>query len=271
MDYISIQDLEVFAKHGVFPEEQRLGQKFLVSAKLYMDLSPAGKSDALECSVDYGKVCHLITELMTENTYKLLEKAAEEVAHMLLVTFAGVDQAEVTVKKPWAPIGLPLDTAAVTVTRKWNRTYIALGSNMGDCENYLNQAVLQMEENENCRVTAVSDYIITKPYGGVAQDDFLNGAAIVDTLYTPEELLGFLHEIEQKADRKRDVHWGPRTLDLDILFYGNEVVQTEELTIPHPDMHNRDFVLQPLDQLAPGFVHPLLQKTVRNMLLQLKE
>ena len=101
------------------------------------------------------------------------------------------------------------------------------------------------------------------------QDDFLNGAVELETLYDPQELLDRLHEIEQNANRKRLVHWGPRTLDLDILFYDDLVQDDPSLTLPHPDMQNRDFVLRPMAELAPNFLHPVFQKTIGQLLKEL--
>ena len=97
------------------------------------------------------------------------------------------------------------------------------------------------------------------------QDEFLNGALLLKTLFTPYELLDELHVIEQSAGRERIVHWGPRTLDLDILFYDDMILDTEELTIPHAEIALRDFVLEPMDQIAPCFRHPVLNKTIRQL------
>ena len=107
---------------------------------------------------------------------------------------------------------------------------------------------------------------MTAPYGGVEQEDFLNAAMELETLYTPEELLDVLHTVEQAAKRERLVHWGPRTLDLDILFYDDLVQDDSALTLPHPDMQNRDFVLKPMVELAPHFVHPVFHQTMQQLL-----
>lgn len=117
MDKIRIQDLEIYAKHGVFPEENVLGQKFLVSMALHMDTRAAGETDALEDSVDYGAVCHLVNRVMQENTFKLIERAAEVVAESVLAQFPLVQRIQVEIKKPWAPIGLPLNYVSVEIDR----------------------------------------------------------------------------------------------------------------------------------------------------------
>ena len=120
-----------------------------------------------------------------------------------------------------------------------------------------------------CRVKNVSSVIETKPYGGVEQDDFLNGVVEIETMYSPYALLDFLHELEQKADRKREIHWGPRTLDLDIIFYDDEISDDVNLTIPHPDMQNRDFVVLPMCELAPNYIHPVFGKKMSDLKINL--
>ena len=266
MDQIKIEELEIFANHGVYPEENALGQKFVISAVLYTDTRPAGKSDDLEQSVNYGEVSQKIKEYMEGHTWKLLESAAEHLAFELLVSFPRVRKIRLEIRKPWAPVRLPLKTVAVEILRQWHQAYLALGSNMGDKRAHLERAVELLRETPGCRVTAVSDFITTAPYGYLEQDDFLNGCLILDTLLTPEELLERLHEIEQSEKRERLIHWGPRTLDLDIIFYDDLVMDTDTLHIPHVEMHKRDFVLKPLAQIAPWKRHPLSGKTVAQML-----
>ena len=110
-----------------------------------------------------------------------------------------------------------------------------------------------------------SSYLVTKPYGGVEQDDFLNACVELETLLPPAELLERLHEIEQAAHRERLIRWGPRTLDLDILLYDDLILETGDLVIPHVEMHLRDFVLRPLREIAPHKRHPDFQKTITQL------
>ncbi len=265
MDKIKIKDLELYCRHGVFPEEQALGQKFLVSATLYADTRRAGREDCLDASINYGTVCREIKDFLEKHTYKLIEAAAEQTARELLLRFPLLLKIDLELKKPWAPIGLPVETVSVEISRGWHTVYAALGSNMGDREGYLNQAVKALEATPDIRVEQVSDFIVTEPYGVTDQEEFLNGCVKLRTLLTPYELLDRFHEIEQEADRVRIRRWGPRTLDLDILFYDDLVMDEEFLTIPHKDMQNRDFVLRPMKQLAPWLRHPVLNKTIEKM------
>lgn len=265
-DEIHIENLEIFANHGVFQEETNLGQKFLVSLVMYVDTRKAGKTDCLEESVHYGEVSHFITTYTKKHTRKLIEAAAEDLAEALLLHYPLLKGVTLELKKPWAPVGLPLETVSVKITRFWHRAYLGLGSNLGDKQAYLEQAVKALEEAKGCRVAKVSSYLVTEPYGGVEQDDFLNACLALDTLLSPQELLEQLHVIEQAAHRERLIHWGPRTLDLDILLYDDEIMETEDLIIPHVEMHKREFVLKPLSEIAPYKRHPVYQKTVTELL-----
>ena len=267
MDQIIIKELELYSNHGVYKEEKVLGQKFLVSAVLYTDTKRAGKSDKIEYSVNYGEVCHRIREIMEGNTFDLIERVAETIAERRLIEFDLSRKTEVEVKKPWAPIGLPIQSVSVRIERQWHRAYIGIGSNMGDRMKYINEAVKQMKQEDDLRLICVSDLAETEPYGYTEQDKFINGCIGIDTLKTPEELLEYLQGLENNAGRERIVHWGPRTLDLDILLYDDIVIHGDHLTIPHPEIPKRSFVLEPLVQIAPYERHPVLNKTI----LELKD
>ena len=265
-DCISINDLVVFANHGVMNEEKIMGQKFLVTLRLYADMSRAAETDDLAYAVNYAEVCSFVTEFTKNNRSKLIEAAAENIANAILTAYPMIEEVDITLKKPWAPIGLPLDSVAARLTRKRSVAYIGIGSNMGDKKAYLDFAVDALGECGSVRVIKVSEYIITKPVGGVEQDDFLNACIEIDTVLTPVKLLELLHEIENRAGRERKVHWGPRTLDMDILLYGDEIVCTPELVIPHPELVNREFALRSLAEIAPYAYHPVAEEYAVNLL-----
>ncbi|NMA55321.1 MAG: 2-amino-4-hydroxy-6-hydroxymethyldihydropteridine diphosphokinase [Firmicutes bacterium] len=147
---------------------------------------------------------------------------------------------------------------------------IALGSNIGNKEQNIKRALEKMKER-GLRVTEISPLIETEPYGYQNQDTFLNGACIVKTNLSPLELLKLLQDIEQEMGRVRKIRWGPRNIDLDIIFYDDLIMDENELKIPHPDAHNRLFVLGPIYELAPFFVHPIYNKTVAQLYKELAE
>lgn len=261
-DIIRIRNLETFGNHGLIPEENVLGQKFFISADVYTSTRQAGKKDNLKQSIHYGEVCREIDSFIRQNTFKLIEKVAENLAEHLLLTHPLMTGIKLEIKKPWAPIGLPLDFVSIEITRSWHEVYIGLGSNIGESEQLIHTAITQLDNLKTSQVIKVSKLIKTKPYGGVEQPDFINGVLQLKTLLTPNELLEALHQIEHQAGRKRSVHWGPRTLDLDILLYDEQLVFEENLTIPHIDMTNREFVLTPLAEIAPYAIHPATGKTI---------
>lgn len=265
MDEIRIDNLKIFAHHGVFEHENINGQNFFVNAVLYTDTEKAGTLDSLELSTDYGSVCTLIHETMTQNTFSLIESAAQKTALEILTNFPLVESVDIEVRKPEAPVEMEFESLSVKIHRGWHTAVIALGSNIGDSRKYIENAVEQLGKSEYIKDVKVSDLIVTKPYGYTEQDDFLNGALLCKTVLSPHMLLDFMHSVENSADRTREIHWGPRTLDLDLIFYDDAVIDTPDLTVPHTDMHNRAFVLEPLNSIAPYYRHPVLNLTVSQL------
>ena len=265
MDCINIKKLEIFAYHGVNEEEKENGQTFFINACIYSDIVTPGLSDDLEDTVNYSKVCKFINKFFTENRFDLIEAAALQTARAVLKNFPKIRKIDLEVNKPEAPVSLSFENISVKVSVEWTKGYLSIGSNMGDKEEYLNEAVQEFYNDDNCRVNAVSNFVETKPYGPVEQDNFLNGCIEIETIYSPRELLDRIHEIEDINERTREVHWGPRTLDIDIVLFGEEVIDEPDLKIPHIEMHKRAFVLVPLNQIAPNALHPVFNKTVSQL------
>src|SRR4051794_5146959 len=146
--------------------------------------------------------------------------------------------------------------------------YVALGSNLGDRTQSLDRAVALLRQH--VAVTKVSTYRETAPVGGPAgQGPYLNAVAEVQTDLAARDLLGVLLAIEDQLGRVRTERWGPRTLDLDLLLYGLDVIAEPDLTVPHPRLHERRFVLEPLVEIAPLAIHPILQSTAADLLRRL--
>jgi len=144
------------------------------------------------------------------------------------------------------------------------RIYLATGSNLGDKAANLSAALALIEKLVG-NLVAVSGIYRTAAWGIEDQPEFLNQALAVDTVLNPETLLATVLDIEHKMGRERGIRWGERLIDIDVLFYGNLVYQTQRLTIPHPFIQERNFVLQPLMDIAPDLVHPVLHKTIREL------
>lgn len=270
-DEIRIKGLKIYAYHGCHQEEKDKGQEFTLDITLHINLTRAGLTDDLDNTVNYSAVSKKAYEVFTKYSYNLIEAAAEEVAEEILLEFSKVDGVEIELFKPHAPIPLDFENVSVYIKRARHTAFIAVGSNLGEKEDTIKKAQEMLLKVNGNDLIKESSLIVTKPYGVTDQPDFVNGMWKITTLMEPLDLLKKLNEIEARLGRERTLHWGPRTIDLDIIYYDDLVMDSEKLTIPHIDMANRTFVLKPLLEVDPYVRHPLTKLRAEEMLKELSE
>ena len=255
-DRISIDGIVVSTVVGALPHEREIPQPLRIDIELLVDLHDAGRSDELADTVNYGEVAIQVAAAVRESKDVLLERVADRVAEIAL-GFERVEAVEVKVTKLRPPVPEHLDTTSVAITRSAgdydltprveHTAIVALGSNLGDREGYLRLAIEGLGT-----VTRMSQVYETDPVGGPSgQDAFLNMVVEVRTILDPYAFLRRCRQIEADGMRQRTVRWGPRTLDVDVLFYEDITIDDRELTIPHPRYAERRFVLAPLADIAP--------------------
>jgi len=183
---------------------------------------------------------------------KTVKKAVEKPANQMPVKEAKV------ILKPLSK----KEKKALKLKKGPRIAYLGLGSNVGDREEYIEQAIFLLSKTPGIKMRKKSANYETEPEGKSDQPQFLNAAVEVQTMLDPYKLLSVLHETENALGRERDVEWGPRTIDLDILLYDDQIVSDDKLQIPHPLLHERLFVLKPLSEVAPNAIHPALEKTI---------
>ena len=257
-DRIHLRGVEAVGFHGVLPDEKRDGQPFIVDVVLDLDLAVAGATDDLHDTVSYAEIAGEVMARITGPSFDLIERLAEVIADDVL-RHSLVDAVTVTVHKPQAPVGHPFSDLAVEIRRERGvPVVVALGANLGDARATLEDAVRAVGALPGMRVRTVSSLVETDPVGGPEQPAYLNAVLVGDTNLEPLDLLQRLHEIEADHGRKREVRWGARTLDLDLIQLGRPGAASEiradgpDLTLPHPRAHERGFVVVPWAQADPA-------------------
>jgi len=242
--------------HGVFEHERREGQEFVVDVELSVELAPAGTSDDLADTVNYGEIGAAALARIEGEPHDLIERLAELVAQDALA-HPSVDEVTVTVHKPQAPVGVPFGDVTVSVTRRRRpvTVVIAVGANLpwgrSSPLDTASSAVDSLAQHPALRVVASSALYDSDPVGGPEQPTYVNAVVVARTSLSPTSLLRELHGVEAAFDRRREVRWGARTLDLDLVQYGDPGAGTDvtsdrpQLTLPHPRAHERAFVLLP--------------------------
>lgn len=255
-DRIEIRAIRTVGVVGVLAEEQRRAQPIEVDLDIHLDLARAGRSDALADTLDYCGPIDVVRRVVAEEGHQLLERVGTRIIEEIFKD-RGVTMVEVAVRKLRPPVTHDVATTGVRIRRRRSelgvlqrepvRAFLGLGSNLGDRRAALLFAIRGLEG-----VTRVSGCYETEPIGGPeGQGPYLNAVVELQTSADPFALLAACKRLEQAAGRVRTGRNGPRTLDIDILSYGDLDMRFPELTIPHPRMFERRFVLAPLAELAP--------------------
>jgi 2-amino-4-hydroxy-6-hydroxymethyldihydropteridine diphosphokinase len=147
---------------------------------------------------------------------------------------------------------------------------LLLGSNLGDRKSFMRQAI-DLIESRIAPIKKASAVYETQSWGKADAPDYLNQVVLLETSMAPRKILEHILVIEIVLGRKREEKWGSRTIDIDILFYGQEIINEEGLNIPHPELHKRRFTLEPLNEIAPGWVHPILNKKISQLKTELSD
>ena len=266
---INIRGLKVYSHIGVLEEEKINGQDFVIDVSCTLDDEYSYDSDELNRTVNYASVCNMIIDYMEAAKCNLIETASEEIAAMILQSYDIIDEVVVEIHKPNAPIDAEFEDVSCVCHKKWEKVYLSLGSNMGDREAFLNAAIGDIRVLDKVRNVRTSDIYTTEPYGREDLDEFKNMVCELETYYTPMELLERCGDIEKSHGRVRKEKWGARTIDIDIVLFGDRVIDSKNLCIPHEDMHNRRFVLEPLCEIAKNAYHPMYKKYAYELLEEL--
>lgn len=264
---IIIKNLNLFGYHGVRECEKKDGQNFCFNIEILLNKNSFLNGDDLENTINYSEVIRLVKKINSSNKFNLLETFSQTIAEDIMKMSPLVEKVTVKIEKTSPPIKENLESVGVEYVLNGKResknkfkkvetdVYLSLGSNVGDRENNLRKAVDLISSNPNINVVKVSSIYETEPMYFKDQDYFYNiilQARVCGEL-TPFEIIGFLKGIEYGFGRRTRNKCGPRIIDIDLLYYGEMVIESDFLTIPHPRIEERKFVLVPLSEIAPEF------------------
>jgi 2-amino-4-hydroxy-6-hydroxymethyldihydropteridine diphosphokinase/dihydroneopterin aldolase len=256
LDQIRLLGVTARGRHGVLAQERLDGQDFRVDAVLHVDIAKAAATDDLAATVDYGALATRLADAVRADPVDLIETLAERLAAVCLENEL-VTTVDITLHKPSAPIAEQFADVQIAIRRRRDRVratdaVLALGTNLGDRLGTLRGAVDDLAGTEGVTVRATSPVFETRPVGGPDQPDYYNAVVLVSTTLEPLELLRAGQAVEARHGRERIVRWGPRTLDVDIIRYGDRISADPVLELPHPRAAGRAFVLAPWLAVDPG-------------------
>lgn len=242
---IKIKNMVVFAYHGVLESERLNGQPFIFDILIKVN-DAIDFCDDINKTIDYSHIFDLVKSFTTKNTFNLIETLGDALCDEILLISDKIQSVNIEIKKPHAPINAEFEYVSVNIEKKRNTVYLSLGSNLGDKHKNLADAIEKTSALKFTKIHSTSKFYITSPVGYENQDDFLNCCLKINTLLNPHALLASLKIIENEMFRQDTVRFGPRTIDIDILLFNDDIIISDILVIPHGQMLNRKFVLVPL-------------------------
>ena len=276
---IIIKNLNLFGYHGVKESEKEDGQNFCFNIEILLGASDFPDTDDLEDTLNYSGVIELIKNINSSRSFNLLETLSRTIADRIMEISSIVEKVTVKIEKTSPPIKENLESVGVECVldrrnlknngKSGNKNgsgsgpepgevdvYMSLGSNIGNKERNLRKAVELINRNPNINIIKVSSIYETEPIYLKDQDYFYNIVLLakVNSKISPFEMLGFLKGIEFSFGGKKDRRFGPRIIDIDLLFYGEMFIDSDFLTIPHQGIEERKFVLVPLSEIASDFI-----------------
>ena len=260
---ILIKDLVLYGYHGVRDHEKKDGQYFIFNIAIYINDRGLEESDNLKDTLSYSDVIEEIKEINKGKRCDLLETLCRVMAGAIMDMSSLVEKVDIRIEKPDPPIDEKLGSVGVEYTSSrlggytgadnGETAFLSLGSNMGDRKANIEKALESLERDPRIQVVKTSSYYETAPMYDKDQPDFYNIAAMLKVGLDPFSLLGLIkgieHDMGRKAGQKR---YGPRPIDIDILYYGDRTIKSDILQVPHPLINERKFVLLPLSEIAPG-------------------
>lgn len=264
-DHITLQGLRFSTLIGVNPEELDEPQPVEIDLDLWLMPSQASRTDQLEQTISYAVIYDQVAHLIHTRHFGLVERLAGAIAELLLHKHTLLMAVDVSVYKPKAPLPGPFLRAGITIHRTradfglLTQADLSFGSNLGNRLEILQQAVALFEGHPQIMSIHSSSVYETTPVGILNQPDFYNLALRISTSMNPWDLLDFCQSVEHKFARERTLHGGPRTLDIDLLTYGQIETCSARLELPHPRRDSRDFVRIPLFEIETGKIAPTAQ------------
>ena len=293
LDQISVEGIRVQGHHGVLATERETGQLFLADVVAHVNVRAAASTDELARTVNYSDIADRVAEVLAGDPSDLLESVAERCARVVL-EMSGVECVDIAIHKPQAPLHVEFADVVLRIRRDLHsgtlwadkrigssagsshnpldaptarqpfderplqpvKAWIALGGNIGSVEPTLRAAVRLLDRTSGIHVEATSALVRSAAVGGPVQPDYYNAVVLVETALAPRELLHACQGVEVVHGRERTVENGPRTLDVDIVSYGDLVGDEGDLTLPHPRAHERAFVLVPVADIDADAVLP---------------